>query len=155
MRRVRLAELRASVALPTLRALLPLQGMEGVANVSLASLHIENGWPTTAVGELKLGQLQVAPLMPTGQPGLIALGDYDVQFTEGPDEGIAAQLKDTGAGPLEVSGSLRLDRERRYALDALIKPRPGAPAALVDGLNVMAEEPDASGRRRLTLTGSL
>jgi hypothetical protein len=155
MRRVRLEELRASVALPTLRALLPVQGMEGMANVSLASLQLEDGWPTSALGELKLGQLQVAPLVPMGQPGLIALGDYDVRFTAAEDEIIAAELKDTGSGPLEVSGNLRLDRERRYALDALIMPRPGAPGPLVDGLNLMAEEPDATGRRRLTLTGSL
>jgi hypothetical protein len=155
MRRVRLEELRASVPLPTLRAMLPVQGMEGMASVSLASLQLEDGWPTAVLGELKLGQLQVAPLMPTGQPGLIALGDYDVRFTDAGDDGIAAELKDTGSGPLEVSGNLRLDRERRYALDALITPRPGAPAPLVDGLKLMAEEPDAAGRRRLTLTGSL
>jgi len=36
-----------------------------------------------------------------------------------------------------------------------LKPRPDAPQELVDGINVMTTEPDAEGRRRLMLNGSL
>jgi len=44
---------------------------------------------------------------------------------------------------------------RAYFLDGLIKPRADAAQELVDGLNVIASDPDAEGRRRLMLNGSL
>ena len=147
MRRVRLAELRASVALPTLRALLPVQGMEGVANVSLASLQIEDGWPTSAA---RRAQARTAAGRAAHADGS-ARADRARRLRRAVSRKvrrtvIAAELKDTGAGPLEVSGSLRLDRERRYALgradQATAQERP---TALVEGLNLMAEEPDAAG----------
>ena len=58
-------------------------------------------------------------------------------------------------GPLEVAGTVNIDDTRTYALDALVEPRAGAPESLVEGLKIMTAEPDAEGRRRLNLTGSL
>ena len=153
-RRVQFTELRASTSLPALRGVLPVRGMEGLASVSLSKLQLERGWPIDMVGELRLAQLQVEPLMPTGQPGLIPLGDYAVVFTETSGQGLAASFRDTG-GPLEVSGTLMVDLAREYTLDGLIKARADASDALVQGLAIMTAEPDASGRRRLTLTGTL
>ena len=80
-------------------------------------------------------------------------GNYDVRLSEGPGP-INATFNDTG-GPLEVSGTLAVNAARAYFLDGLIKPRADAPQELVDGLNVIASEPDAEGRRRLMLNGSL
>jgi hypothetical protein len=48
-----------------------------------------------------------------------------------------------------------MDDTRTYSIDALIEPRAGAPESLVEGLKIMTAEPDAEGRRRLSLTGSL
>ena len=48
-----------------------------------------------------------------------------------------------------------MDDARTYAIDALVEPRAGAPEMLVEGLKIMTAEPDAEGRRRLNLTGSL
>jgi len=152
--RVRFSELRASTSLPALRGVLPVQGMEGLASVSLSKLQLERGWPTDMAGELRLAQLEVEPLAPTGQPGLIPLGDYEVVFTETGGQGLAASFRDTG-GPLEVSGTLVVSVAREYTLDGLVKTRSDAPDALVQGLAIMTSEPDASGRRRLTLTGTL
>jgi hypothetical protein len=151
---VRFDDLRVSTSLPALSSVLPLQGMQGLASATFTTLELRDGWPAEAVGELRLAQLQARPLIPTGAPGLIPLGDYEVRFTETADEGLAAAIRDAG-GPLEVTGTLALDRERRYLIDALLLARPSAPQALLDGIAVMTAEPDAAGRRRLMLTGSL
>lgn len=154
--RVQLSDVRASASLPTLRNVLPLAGVRGAASLTLSALDIDlaKGWPTKAVGELKVAQLETPPLLPSGPRGkLVPLGDYAVRFVDG-TAGINATFNDTG-GPLEVSGTLALDAARAYKIDALIKPRADAPQELVDGLKAMTADPDAEGRRALTWTGTL
>jgi general secretion pathway protein N len=151
---VRIEELRGGTSLPALANVLPLKGMRGQANVALEELVLENGWPATIVGELKLAGLETVPLIPDGSGSLLALGDYTVTFLPAPQGALAARFVDNG-GPLEVSGSFDMDDTRTYSLDALVEPRAGAPEALVEGLKIMTAEPDAEGRRRLSLTGSL
>jgi general secretion pathway protein N len=151
---VRFGELRGSTSLPALTRLLPLQGMRGQASVALEELVLRNGWPTTIVGELKLAGLETAPLIPDGRGTLLPLGDYTITFKPAPPGALAAQFVDNG-GPLEVSGSVNLDDTRNYTIDALVEPRADAPESLVQGVDVMTAEPDAEGRRRFSLTGSL
>jgi hypothetical protein len=151
---LRFSELRAATSLPALAALLPVTGMRGQASATLESLELDAGWPTSAVGELKLARLEAAPFIPDGSGALLPLGDYTLTFVEAPDGQLAARFVDNG-GPLEVSGSVTIDAARAYTLDALLEPRPDAPSALVEGLKYMTADPDAEGRRRLTLTGSL
>jgi len=154
--RVQLGDLKASTSLQALAPVLPTRGMRGLANLTVSSLSLEDGWPTAMAGELKLAQLQVAPLVASGGAAqLLPLGDYAVDLGTGPHGEIAANFKDTGGGPLEVSGTLLLDAMRMYMLDAFVKPRADAPQPLVQGLAFMTPDPDASGRRHLTLTGSL
>jgi hypothetical protein len=121
--RVRLSGLRAATSLPALAAVLPVRGMRGQASVALDELVLENGWPTAAVGELKLGGLETAPLIPAGGGSLLPLGDYTITFVPAPAGALAAQFVDNG-GPLEVAGTLSLDDSRTYVLDALVEPRP-------------------------------
>jgi general secretion pathway protein N len=151
---VRFRELRGATSLPALAAVLPVRGMRGQANVALEELVLEDGWPAIVVGELRLAGLETTPLIPDGSGSLLPLGDYTITFAPAPAGALAARFVDNG-GPLEVTGTLDLDDRRTYALDALIEPRAGAPEALVEGLKVMTADPDAEGRRRLTLTGSL
>jgi hypothetical protein len=151
---VTLRDLRGSTSLPALASVLPVRGMRGQASVALEELALENGWPVVIVGELRLAGLEVTPFVPNGSERLLELGDYIVQFVEAAEPGIAASFNDSG-GPLEVSGTLELDRGRVYMLDALIEPRPGAAPEIVDALAIMTADPDPEGRRRLTLTGSL
>ena len=152
--RLRLNELRGATSLPALAALLPVRGMRGQASVALEDLVLENGWPATIVGELKLAGLETAPLIPDGSGALLPLGDYTITFVPAPAGALAAQFVDNG-GPLEVAGTVNIDDTRTYVLDALVEPRVGAPESLVEGLKIMTAEPDAEGRRRLNLTGSL
>jgi general secretion pathway protein N len=152
--RVQFSEVRGATSLPALAAMLPVRGMRGQASLALERLVIENGWPAAAVGELKLAGLESLPLIPDGSGAYVPLGDYTVSFTPAPQGALAATFVDNG-GPLEVSGSVSLDASRAYTIDALVEPRGGAPETLVEGLKIMTAEPDAEGRRRLTLTGSL
>jgi general secretion pathway protein N len=151
---VRFSGVRGATSLPALANVLPLKGMRGQASIALEELALENGWPATIVGELKLAGLETLPLISDGSGSLLALGDYTITFTPAPPGALAARFVDNG-GPLEVSGTLNMDDTRNYTLDALVEARPGAPETLVEGLKIMTTEPDAEGRRRLNLTGSL
>ena len=151
---VEIGGLKASTSLPTLAAVLPTRGMQGLVSARFSRLRLEDGWPTAAVGSLRLAQLQVAPLLATDTQQSVALGNYEMTFADSTSAGgIAATFKDTG-GPLEVTGTLTLDAMRAYKLDALVKPRSDASEPLLQGLSIMTADPDAPGRRRLTLTGS-
>jgi general secretion pathway protein N len=152
---VRFEDLRAATSLPALAAVLPVRGMRGQASVQLESLVLEDGWPTEAVGELKLAGLEAPPLISDGSGALLPLGDYTLTLLPSSSAGeIVATVVDDG-GPLEVQGTARLDAMRAYTIDTLVKPRAGAPEMLVEGLRFMASEPNAEGRRRFNLTGSL
>jgi len=151
---VRLSNFQGATSLPALEGVLPVRGLRGQASVVLESLVLEDGWPTVAVGQLKLGKLESLPLIPDGRGAYVPLGDYTVTLVEAPEGQLAATFVDNG-GPLEVQGTAKIDKARNYSIDALAKPRADAPEMLVQGLNIMAAEPDAEGRRRLNLTGSL
>ena len=151
---VRFAALRGATSLPALAAVLPIRGMRGQASVALESLVLENGWPASITGELKLAGLEAPPLISDGSASLVPLGDYTVTFVPAPAGQIAAQVVDNG-GPLEVAGTVSLDVARNYTIDVLVEPRAGAPEMLVEGLSYTTSDPDAEGRRRLSLNGSL
>lgn len=152
---VELTDLKAGTTLPALRAALPLAGLRGLASLDVARLRLENGWPKVVVGRLSIANLQIPPLDDPGSQALVPLGNYEIDFDDRtPTDRIAATFKDTG-GPLEVSGTLALDSNRAYTIDGLIKPRADAPAELVQGLVLMTSEPDAQGRRKLHLPGTL
>jgi hypothetical protein len=147
--RVSFTGLRGGASLSSLVGVLPVRGMRGEARVAFESLEIENGWPASAIGELKLAGLEATPLISNGTNQLLALGDYTVTFVPASEHRLEGRFVDDG-GPLEVAGTVTLDAMRNFTLDALIKPRAGAQEALVQGLEIMTPDPDAEGRRRLT-----
>jgi len=151
---VALSDVRGSTSIATLGSVLPVSGVRGLANVALKRLELRGGALTTLDGDLQLAELEVAGFAPNGSRELFSIGSYAVKFQDSAGKGIDARFTDSG-GPLEVSGTLVVDRQRAYTLDGLIKPRPGASQQLVEGLNILTSDPDAEGRRRLTLTGSL
>jgi general secretion pathway protein N len=152
--RVALTGVRASTSLPTLKAILPVSGTQGRADVSLSRLELDDGRLVEVVGELKLADLEITPLVAVGPRRLVPIGDYTVQFLESSGKGVNATFRDTG-GPLEVTGTLVVDNARAYTLDGMIKPRADASQEILNGLAVITQDPDAAGRRRLTLTGTL
>jgi hypothetical protein len=152
--RIALSNVRASTSLPTLQSVLPLSGTRGRADVALSRLRLDDGRLVEVVGELKLAELEVTPFSLTGIRKLVPLGDYSVQFLDSSGKGVNATFRDTG-GPLEVTGTLVVDNARAYTLDGMIKPRDDASQELLQGLDIVTQDPDEAGRRRITLTGSL
>jgi hypothetical protein len=149
-----LSSLQVSTSLPTLRGLLPLNDTEGLVSLTLESLEVRDAWPVELVGVLRINELRVMPLMATQTQERIAMGNYEVQFTDTGGQGLAGQLHDTG-GPLEATGSVALSLDRSYMLEGLVRARDGASAELIQGLDFMTGEPNADGRRPFSLTGSL
>lgn len=146
--------LRAATSLETLSTVLPIRGTRGQASVDFTELVLRDGWPVGAVGELRLGEVAVPPLAPTGSGGLIQLGNYSVDFGDTSGDGLAGTFTDQG-GPLEVTGSLRLNPNRDYLIEGVVRARADADAALTQGLEFMTGEPDAAGMRTFSLAGSL
>jgi hypothetical protein len=152
--RIELTDVRAETSLQNLRALLPLGETEGLVRVRLQSLEIVDGWPASANGELTVSGLSVFPFMPSANQGLIPLGDFEARFAPQETPGILGVVNDRG-GPLELSGRISLTPDRMYRIEALIKPRAGAPKELVDGVNFMTGPANAQGQRDFEISGEL
>lgn len=151
---IALRNLQVSTRLQTLAALLPVQDTRGAVSLDVTSLVIEDGWPVELVGLARAAQIEVAPLFPTQNGGLILLGSYEVEFAPTDSGRISGRVRDSG-GPLEVSGTVMVDADRSYVLEGVVRPRSEASPDIVRGLEFMTGEPDESGWRSFSLTGSL
>src|SRR5690606_20324850 len=122
----------------------------------MARLSFADGWPTAAVGEMRVMRLAAPPIMATrGDPQLLELGDYAVEFVDSGTSGaINAQIRDMGNGPVEVNGTLSLDPQRNYELAGTVLARPGASPLIIDGLPFFAPEVDSSGKRSFRFNGN-
>lgn len=151
---VELADLRATTSLATLATLVPLGDVQGLVSVQLERLELRDGWPVSAVGQIRLGQLEAPLLTPGGPSELIPLGDFLVTLTDEDAAALSGRFEDRD-GPLEVAGTFRLTPDRGYVLEGLVRPRDDAPEEIVRALQFLTGAPDQAGRRRFELTGSL
>jgi general secretion pathway protein N len=151
---LRFTNLSLATTLQNLRGLAPIYAARGEVSAAIDTLEIEAGWPVTAVGEIRIGNLEVAPLLTTGSAALIPLGSFVAVLQERQTGTISAALRDAG-GPLELAGSAELTADRSYEIDGQLRPRADAADELIQGVQFMTSEPDAEGWRRITLTGSL
>jgi general secretion pathway protein N len=151
---VRITDLRGTTSLRSLSRVIPLGDVTGLLSLQLDSLEIEDGWPRSAVGQIRLAQLETPLLMPGGPSGLIPLGNFVVSLEETGSGEVAGQFTDQG-GPLEVSGRFRLSEDHSYELSGLIRARDSAAPEIVQGLQFVTGAPDESGRRPFELSGSL
>ncbi len=137
---------RARLPAGFLRPLLERWGIEADGRLQVRDL-VASGrgdWPDRLEGEL---EWQSAALK---APLSLRLGDLRARLhLDG--AALVADLGDRG-GPLALAGSARLERDGGYGLDLRLQPRPGATPALREALGLLGA-PDASGTRRLALTG--
>ncbi len=153
-RTLELTEVRASTELAAFRSVLPLGDVSGQVSLALERVELVDGFPVAAVGEARVADLSVPPLIPMRGVTTIPLGNYLARFTPAEAPGVLALLSDQG-GPLELTGRISLAPDRSYVLDTLIRPRADASPVLVDGLEMVTEPPNAEGQRKFRLTGSL
>lgn len=145
---------RLSTSIEALAGVLPVYDTRGQISATIESATIEDGWPVQIDGELRVGSLQVAPLIPDGTTAQILLGDFRAIVTSDDGGPIVARINDMD-GPLELDGEISLNRDLSYLFSGRVRTRPDASAQLVQGINLMAGEPDSAGMRELTLSGSL
>jgi general secretion pathway protein N len=153
-RQLELTEVRANLSLQSMRDVIAQGAVSGRLSLSLNRLDLVDGVPVAAEGSVALADLVAPPLVPMEGVTSIALGNYRAELTSAEQPGILALVNDEG-GPLELSGRVQLAPDRSFTLDALIKPRPGAPEVLVQGLELVTGEPNATGHRRFVQQGSL
>ena len=152
--RVRLSDTRFSAGIQALANALPVFDSRGQISINLSRLVLEDNWPTEAAGEIRVGNLEVAPLLPTASGAHIVLGNFQADLATSESDEIVGNLSDAG-GPLEIAGTISLRPDRSYLLDALVRPRPDASPELRQGIELMSGPPeDSSGMRELQLSGS-
>jgi len=151
----RLALIDAEAATP-LNNLAPVLGLPvagGEANASIQRLVLENGWPSSAVAELRVGKLPLALPGMAPEPG--AIGNFAAVFDQ-PEmaggEALVGELRDLG-GALEISGNISLSPPDSYDVTGLLKPRDSAPRSLAQGMVLFGPE-DEQGRRQFAISGS-
>lgn len=148
--------LRNTEAGGSLKALLLAVGqgylpVEGQVQAVLDELSFADGRPRSAEGIVDVQRLAW-----TLARDPVLLGDYRATLATADGE-IRAQVVSI-AGPLDVSGNLRLlpaaDGGQLYALDLLIKLQPGAPPVLQTLVQSLGA-PDAQGRYAIKRQGPL
>lgn len=150
---VRLSDVQLSTSLDTLASFLPVSGASGLVSATFDTLVLVDGWPTEAVGRVRVSDLLVEPLLGPGE-GLLALGSHEIQFVEASVGSLRGVIRDLD-GPLEIAGTVSLASTRAYSLEGRLLVRPSAAPMLIQGIELMTSDPDADGRRQFTFTGSL
>ncbi len=127
-----------------------------------------SGLPVAAAGTLNFGiselvlrgdrlQRLEGPVVWSGArlvaPVALDLGALKVDFHTGDDGRIGGRLED-GGGPLALAGSVSLEADGRYRVDARLGTRPGASKGLRQALARLGPA-DAHGRVRLRFQGRL
>ena len=146
---VTITDATASCSLSALGSTLPIAGIRGQVSLQLAELVLQDGRPTAASGQLRLGQLTVPSLVGGGP---ILLGNYNVTLS-GTDS-LQGTFEDQG-GPLQVQGSADLTVAGNYEIRGLVQPRPEADAALRRGIELLTGEPNDAGMRAFSFAGTL
>lgn len=155
---VSVSNLQASANLALLGGTLSLEGVQGLASLNLDTLDLVEGWPTALAGSLRIEQLRVPPLLPSGAtPPSIPFGNFEITLTGVAARSILATVRDAG-GPLEIVADLALELERPYTLagaepriSARVRERPDGPDDLAVPLDMLTVATDPEGWRTLDL----
>jgi hypothetical protein len=113
-------------------------------SVRLEALTLKDGWISTLVGTLELGQVTL-PI--PALRGKLGPGAYAVTFDARDlpaGEPLTGVLKDV-TGPLEVSGSLQLRPPREYELVGVMTPRANTPPELTGALRTLGQRTPEGG----------
>lgn len=154
---LRFTNLELATTLDTVARVLPLRGTRGTLSVDLDELTLRDGWPTSAAGVVRLGRLEVPPLVPGSGSSSVLLGDYELSSFEASDLRLGASLRDTG-GPLEVAGTVAVDLQAPRTLngavpsfDGRVRERANVSDRLREPLEFLTVDVDGEGWRTLDL----
>jgi general secretion pathway protein N len=119
----------------------------GSLHGTVQSVRLERGWPVALVGAF-----QMTGLTPPSSD--LPIGDYALEFDGRADtpSQLVGRVRDLNA-PLVVRAQLVLRRDRSYALEGEVTPRPDAPPDVSRAVAFLGA-PDAAGRRTFEITGT-
>jgi len=148
--RLELSDFSASLPLAALPPQVTQGGWTGTINARLATLVLENNWPTSADGTIDVSDLTG----PARRP--VNIGSYQVRF---PAQGTTAEtlvgtINDTG-GPVQINGTIQLKAaDRSYLLDGMVATKPDAPPDFARTLEFLGP-PDPQGHRQFSVSGTM
>lgn len=143
---VHVADVRGSVPLSAVGALAALGGVDGVLELDIDTLVLEDGLPVSGTGTLELTDLLARQL--ASEP----LGNFRARL-ETTGDVLTATFEDV-SGMLDLSGTLELRPDRSYSLTGQVAATQSAPQNLVRQLSFLGS-PDANGKRSFRMEGSL
>jgi general secretion pathway protein N len=148
--RVDLTDLTAAVPIAALPPQVAPGGWTGNINARLASLTLENNWPTSMNGTIDVVDLTG----PSRRP--FNIGSYRLSFpVDGAAPGTLKGAINDIAGPIQIAGTIELKAaDRSYQLDGLVATKPDAPRDFARTLEYLGP-PDAQGRRQFSLSGTM
>ncbi|MGH8482383.1 MAG: type II secretion system protein N [Nevskiaceae bacterium] len=146
---LQLSRINAAGSVKTLLQMLgqPPLPVEGQARLDLPLLRLDDGLPIEAQGSVEVERLAWTLAR---EP--LALGSFNAALTTDP-QGVLASFG-SGPGPLEVGGSAVLKPDRSYQLDLQLRPRAGAPEALLTLVRSLGPA-DGQGWHHLRRQGTL
>jgi len=140
-----------SARLPAARLMLFNTGLPIAADGNVAVNLEEVQLPPQGAPALRGTLMWSQALLVAGQP--LKLGDLKLTLQPGETGGTTGTLSDAG-GPLEINGTLILDANRSYRLEAKLRARPEADASLGNSLKMLGRA-DGRGYYTLRYTGRM
>ena len=139
--------LQGDMALGLFSAPLGMPGLQGRARLQFDKARLSGGVLIEADGRIDTSGISL-PLVTQG-----GIGGYSVEFTTGDNE-VLASIEDTD-GIVDIAGSLRLGRDRRYVFQGLVAPKDSTPAQLAQQMQLFLGSPDERGRYEMRFEGQL
>ena len=140
-------DLQSDMSLSVLAAAVGVPGLQGRAQADFAALTVSDGILVEAQGVLNASGI-VVPIVTQG-----GIGGYKAEFTSDDSE-VVASIEDTD-GVVDIAGSLRLSRDRRYVFQGLVAPKETTPQRLAQQMQTFLGSADDRGRYELRLEGQL
>ena len=140
-------DLRGSVALGSLSALVGIPGLAGVANATFERIEVSDGVPVAADGSVEVADL-LLPLVSRSP-----IGGFRAELFTRDDGGIAGSVEDTD-GLIDLAGSLELSASRAYTFIGQVAPKEGTPNNIRQQMRFLGS-PNERGQYELRLEGQL
>ena len=123
------------------------QDWQGDLIGTVESARLEHGWPVAVIGSFTMRGL-------TPPSSDVPIGDYGLDFDGRADTPtqLVGRVRDIAA-PLVVRAQLVIRRDRSYALEGEVTPRPDAPPEISRAVAFLGA-PDTAGRRTFEITGT-
>lgn len=143
---VHVSDLRARLPIAALEGLGALGEVDGMLEVDLESLVLDDGLPVRGLGTIEVANLVARQLSRT------PLGNYRARIST--VEGVVRADVEDVSGMLDLAGTIELREDRSYLLAGQVAPTASAPATVVQQLSYLGS-PDANGMRSFRVEGEL